>query len=303
VLFRSRMPNEVMQFIRGLGKTEDVRRVADPAAVYCSPHAVQGLLKDLDGWDASKTSNRTLVIAGTDMHLSDALGGSPEERAATLGALKGRFGRIFAEAKDISFDGVEVMPMGLPENYLRGVNVTAVRQAVAEARLEDKSRGVVAAWGKWMRICSTRPFLERDRIACKSRADAREWAESDVAREAGVEVRSIPPQDWWHEISSYRFLMSPLGAGVQSSKARVIEALMVLTIPIVERKPYPAYDDMRRLGFPIVVVDDWSEVAEPGRLDAWYKELSPRLEHFRKECLSADGYWRFATGQSGGCGN
>ena len=36
---------------------------------------------------------------------------------------------------------------------------------------------------------------------------------------------------------------------------KTVEALLVLTVPIVERGPWPAHDDLIELGFPIVVVD------------------------------------------------
>lgn len=294
-----RMHPDIVQFIRGLGMTADVRRVRDPRAVYASPHSIRQLLNETAGLPESGASQRTLVIGGTDMHLSDALGPTLEVRQETLAVLRARFGRIRAEARDVDVEGVEVMPIGLPENYLRSVNVTSARHAMAHARIADKEEGVLAAWGKWMRICKF-PHLDRDVVACNSRARAREWAESEEARGVGVQVRTVAGESWWSELSRYRFIISPLGAGVQSSK--VIEALLVLTIPIVERQPYPAHDDMRRLGFPIVVVDSWSEVAKPGQLDAWWKELSPQLERFRELCLTADGYWRIATGEIRHCG-
>lgn len=294
-----RMRKEVCEYIRSLGKTADIRREADPSSVYASPHSVLDLVNETIGLSTKSAPNRTLVIAGTDMHLSDALGEDPEMRNATLRALKMRFARIFAEAKDIVIDDIRVMPMGLPENYLRKVNVSSVRHAIENADLKNKTGEVIAAWGKWMRACSY-PHLKRDLVACKSRDDARAWASSEVAQGIGVEMRSVPGEQWWNEISRYRFLMAPLGAGVQSSK--VIEALLVLTIPIVERHPYPAYEEMRQLGFPIVVVDSWDEVAVPGKLDTWWSELSPRLKSFREKCLSAEGYWRLAAGQDGGCG-
>eukprot|EP00405_Crypthecodinium_cohnii_P008314 CAMPEP_0206421912 /NCGR_PEP_ID=MMETSP0324_2-20121206/1735_1 /ASSEMBLY_ACC=CAM_ASM_000836 /TAXON_ID=2866 /ORGANISM="Crypthecodinium cohnii, Strain Seligo" /LENGTH=364 /DNA_ID=CAMNT_0053886107 /DNA_START=132 /DNA_END=1226 /DNA_ORIENTATION=+ len=293
------MRPEVKNFVRSLGKTPDVRRQEDPFTVYCAPHALQSLILEASHLDPHRASSRTLVIAGTDFHLSDALGANAKERNATLSALRQRFGRILAEAKDFDCEGVETMPMGLPENYLRNVDVPSVKGAVAAASL-NKSRSVVAAWGKWMKICESSTLARHDLVACTSRSNARQWAQSEAAKAVGVEVRSIQPQDWWREISTYRFLMAPLGAGVQSCK--VIEALMVLTIPIVERRPYPVHGDLVRMGFPIVVVDDWSEVSIPGRLEQWWEELSPRLQHFREVCLSADGYWNYAAGLPNGCG-
>ena len=127
----------------------------------------------------------------------------------------------------------------------------------------------------------------------------------------------------WAELSKYRFMLSPAGNGVQSSKT--LEALLVLTIPIVTRSP--AHKDLVRLGFPIVVVRKsarakrgmprkgkyppsmqeprhpnkapspflrlprkWSEVTK-ANLERWWAELSPRLESFRANCLTTDGHY------------
>merc|ERR1740121_446282 len=123
------------------------------------------------------------------------------------------------------------------------------------------------------------------------------FAETSRARAAGVDVRtverSIPPADWFKELAKYRFLLSPLGDGIQSSKT--IEALLVLTIPIVQRGPYTAHERLVRMGFPIVIVASWEEIT-PAFLDHWWRELSPRLARFRHNCVTTEGYWRMITG-------
>merc|ERR1712129_47036 len=100
-------------------------------------------------------------------------------------------------------------------------------------------------------------------------------------------------------LSRYRFLISPWGDGVQSPKT--IEALLVLTIPIVKRGSFPVFDDLVRAGFPLAVVDEWSDVTA-ARLGHWWRTLGPRLGGFRRTCLNASGYWRFVTGRSALCG-
>jgi len=111
---------------------------------------------------------------------------------------------------------------------------------------------------------------------------------------AGVEYRSLGLQEWWRELPKYKFLLSPLGSGIQAAKN--IEALLVLTVPVIQRMGFGTFDELVRLGFPMVVVRGWVEVT-PENTSRWWAQLSPRLERFRSNCLSVEGYWRMYTGQ------
>mmetsp|Transcript_103712 Transcript_103712/g.334351 ORF Transcript_103712/g.334351 Transcript_103712/m.334351 type:complete len:161 (-) Transcript_103712:73-555(-) len=138
----------------------------------------------------------------------------------------------------------------------------------------------------------------RGQVAKVSRRQLELWLGTPAAQEAGVEVRDVARESWFLELAKYRFLLSPLGDGIQSTKT--VEALLVLTVPIVQRGIYATHDDLVRLGFPIVVVDEWSEVS-PGSLKGWWQALAPRLEGFRRRCLSTEGYWRLITGEIDHC--
>lgn len=136
------------------------------------------------------------------------------------------------------------------------------------------------------------------RHACDSRNQAREWAETPAAAAAGVVKSVFSPSVYWNELKNYKFLLSPIGVGIQSPKT--MEALLVLTIPIVQRHGFPAHDDLVRYGFPIVVVEKWNEIT-PESLATWWSTLSPRLKSFRKNCLASEGYWRLLSGQTETC--
>mmetsp|Transcript_80916 Transcript_80916/g.245517 ORF Transcript_80916/g.245517 Transcript_80916/m.245517 type:complete len:101 (+) Transcript_80916:1007-1309(+) len=99
-------------------------------------------------------------------------------------------------------------------------------------------------------------------------------------------------------MASYRFILSPLGNGISSTKT--CEALLVLTVPIVQRGGYPLHDDLAGYGFPIVIVDSWQEVTR-GNLALWWEKLSPRLKSFRDNCITTEAYWRLITGQVTRC--
>jgi len=177
------------------------------------------------------------------------------------------FGKTF-----VFWDGLDASPL------LRGEGSSAQWIRHGEEHLWGRARGSAAA--------------------TVSRSALRLWVQTDAARTAGVQQRSIPQDLFYHELSKYRFLLAPLGDGIWTPK--VTEALMVLTIPIVQRGPYPLFDDYVRMGFPIVVIDEWHEVTQAA-LEAWWRRLSPRLRSFRDNCLTTEAYWKIAVGELTSC--
>merc|ERR1712217_402971 len=101
-------------------------------------------------------------------------------------------------------------------------------------------------------------------------------------------------------LSEYKFMLAPTGTAVQAAK--MIEALLVLTVPITQRGhgSSTVYDDLVHMGFPIIVVSSWQEIT-PAKLDEWWKALSPQLEHFRSNCLTTDGYYNLILSRGKTC--
>merc|ERR1712183_175781 len=132
----------------------------------------------------------------------------------------------------------------------------------------NKDKSMLVCWGsRWKGL---------DMII-KSRRQALRF----VASSCLGKRRSLQPQEYWRELSRYRFLLTPEGHGVQMSK--LAEALLVLTIPIVQRNP--AFEDLaQRFSWPLAFVDKWDEIT-PSRLQAWHNELAGRLESFRRHLL------------------
>merc|ERR1712079_743652 len=97
---------------------------------------------------------------------------------------------------------------------------------------------------------------------------------SPEAIAVGAEFRLIDMCDWWFELAKYRFMLSPLGSGIQANKN--IEALIALTIPIVPRMGYGLFGELVEIRFPIVTVGDFTEVT-PENTSRWWDGLSPRL--------------------------
>merc|ERR1712183_802206 len=179
--------------------------------------------------------------------------------------------------------------------------LNAVAAASSWKQKKKRTKRVLAAWGTFHAIEKAAKFKnsmpKQMRTAFKSRKGATEWSKSQAAREL-VDAKEIKPSDWFTEIAKYDFLLAPLGNGIQSSK--IVEALLVQTIPIIQRGPYPVFDDMFRMGFPIVLVDKWEEINSE-MLEAWWCLLAPRLDQFLQACVTSAGYWSLVTAGVNDC--
>mmetsp|Transcript_122754 Transcript_122754/g.333388 ORF Transcript_122754/g.333388 Transcript_122754/m.333388 type:complete len:728 (+) Transcript_122754:3-2186(+) len=287
-------PNKFDWIIHRPKDLDDLDGDKDPYAVFSSMeiHTVPAILDFIEqNWPDSK-KKRVAYFTG-DMMLSRVdknFGAGTEERLR-----KAFSGGIWWQAYDVRKPGFKVAPDGLNGMYLMPVWDVA-QEAINAASLEDKTKGVLAAWGKF------HPNLDAN---IPARRKLHEWVGTKGSIAAGVEHASFEPREYWSELAKYRFTLSPRGGGIQSPKND--EALLVLTIPISTRegsargfKTEPAFDDLKKLGWPMVVLDQWSEITKP-KLDEWWDELSPRLVSFRKNCLTTEGFWRIVTGQVAYC--
>jgi len=283
-------PNKFDWIIHRKWELDNVSKGPDPYAVFSSMeiHSVPAMLKVLEtNWPHSNKS-RVAYFTG-DMMLSKV---EKNFGKGTLSRLRKAFpGGIWWQAYDVRKPGFKVAPDGLNGMYLLPVWDVA-EKAIGSATLEGKTKGVLAAWGKF------HPNLD---AMIPARTKLKQWVGTPESIAAGVEHASFEPREYWSTLAKYRFTISPRGGGIQSPKND--EALLVLTIPISTRegsvkgfKTEPAFDDLKKLGWPMVVLDEWSEITKP-KLDEWWDELSPRLVSFRKNCLTTEGFWRIITGQ------
>lgn len=82
---------------------------------------------------------------------------------------------------------------------------------------------------------------------------------------AWVRREMIPPTEYWKTMSKFRFHLAPPGAGVQAPK--FAEAWAMRAVPVTLR--YPAFVDLQKLGFPLVLVSTWDDLTLH-TLEAYY---------------------------------
>eukprot|EP00038_Savillea_parva_P011364 m.197025 g.197025 ORF g.197025 m.197025 type:complete len:710 (+) comp19976_c0_seq1:252-2381(+) len=226
---------------------------------------------------SSSSPFRVLVISGSDFN---ALPTSP----AGLDLLKrGFFHKILVEALEEPIDSgvaaptsVSTAPIGLTVSYTQGHTAAMVSAALHASslslhddehddawRARKRPPGLLAAWGHVWRGLDNLP----------SRKRAAAWLALPSAAWTGRR-RKLAPDDYFVNLAQSRFLIAPRGAGVQSPK--LVEALLMRTIPIVERGPQ-AFEDLAVMGYPIVLVEQWDAI-NPRLLQVWWEALSPLLE-------------------------
>jgi hypothetical protein len=201
------------------------------------------------------------AIGDCDTHLSTDITLVRELQAAC------GFKHVYYEALDVEPPPwLSVLPIGLTNYYVSMAGHEVVRKVIVDASLEKKSVMAMSSfnyiWDHFRQVRdSLSEFLQK---TC--------WIRSG----------SMKPDEYWANLANSRFFLSPEGDGVQTPK--IIEALLVLTIPIVSTKAV-AWRQLKEAGFPLVLVNEWIDVT-PENLERWYQELSPKLLAFRGRLLA-----------------
>lgn len=235
------------------GKMVVIKNNEDPKFVWCKISEIQEMVKVL-----KNIRPKVIWLAGKDRpHLSQL-------DKKSLNALINSGAKIYYEPKDLELKNFYTAPLGYNTDYLERVHRSKIDEAVAHSEsLFHEKKGVLAAWGHiWGGLDNS----------IQDRIDANKFA----LQAEFVDRRMIDKEYWWSELASYRFIISPLGNGIQTPK--IFEALLVQTIPILIN--IQANRDLKEYGFPVVIVNRWDEITEE-KLEIWWKELSPRLADAR----------------------
>lgn len=266
-LFRLR--NMFDWFVAGQATRIDPSRL--PKSVFCHNRQVEETLTALKRWftPPESTAGRAFIIGGQDFPQQAQLGGH------TLEELRLYFELVRHEQKNIVHSIVQPSPCGLTERYYRGFEAEMFA-SINNASIYNKKNLGFAAYGYFFANLNVKHY----------RLKLKEWLRTTTV----IQKKNVPRREWYHELSRSKFFIAPLGNGVQTPK--VVEALLVLTIPIVEA--VPVYVALRDDGWPILVVKTWQDITVD-LLEKTWVELSPRLERFRHFVLLNDGFFNYMT--------
>ena len=257
------------------------KNVDNPTSVWATPDCCAScyrcdlLHSDLNNRNVPREGTRILVIAGEDNRLSRHLD--------VVRRLLPWFRRIFFMAMDASIPGVYAMPIGLTENYVLEQGPATALRVIYNQNPIKEGQEVIAAFGAfWPQI-----------NGMTSRRQASEFCGRHPS-EAWLRCGTIEKHQWWEALSKAKFILSPEGNGIQSSKW--LEALLAGTIPIEQGKSIAAFQGLRDAGWPFVLVDDWEEVASAANRDRWWRELSPIVAHLRAHgSMTVNGIMQYMT--------
>jgi hypothetical protein len=212
-----------------------------------------------------------VAFFGCDQHLSSVYN--------KVKVIMPYFKKSYFEGYDKYDSEIDVLPIGLSEYYLRfqdwKVLLELANEKIDPAPKPEQAT-VLGAFGAFWPEFNSEP----------SRSSAQELCNA-YGLNAWLTCGEVPKEKWWSTLSSYHFLLDPSGGGVQSTK--FYEALLARAVPICTSEP--AFVKLHAEGWPILVVDDYKEIAHMD-LTKIYQELKPRLAAVQP-LLHLDGYWTY----------
>lgn len=220
-----------------------------PRSVLCLAHPDSVALVSLL---SLRLRDATVVFAGEDTHLSAML--------PRLEGIARRARKVYYEAKDVEHATIESFCMGFNCFYLKRVPGSLLRELTTKvAGKHWVKSGVFAAWGA---IWAWLDEEIEDRRAAMAFLKSCQW----ITRE------HLDPAQYWRRLAESEFLLAPAGQGIQAPK--LAEAWLMRTVPIVTVNP--CFSDLHKAGFPMLILESWSELSEK------------RLEDYRRKVKGID---------------
>lgn len=256
-------------FVAGPATIVDSSRL--PRTVFCHNNEVGSTISAIRRLFAPpvSTAGRYFIIGGMDVPQSNHL------HRRIVADLLPYFSVIRHEQKTTNRTDVLTSPCGLTERYFRGFE-REMFAAINFADIHNKTRLGFTAYGFFFPNLNVKTY----------RRGLTKWLRTSTL----LQKLEVPRREWYATLATSKFVITPLGNGIQTPK--VVEALLVLTIPIVEA--CPNYIDLKNDGWPILVVETWDSINADLLARTW-AALSPKLETFRRFVLLNDGFYRYMT--------
>ena len=187
-----------------------------------------------------------LVCAGYDNHLS--------EKFNILEQYQHLFKHIYYEAKNIKCGWIQTLPMGITTAYMLRNGGNAILQHVNGPKNKNNLIGA-AFYSRW--TPETLGFLPE-------RADLTNFMSTNDL----MQDMRCDPLEFYERLSEFAFFASPIGCGMQTPK--LFECILCETVPVViehyvHRELHEIY------GFPMIIVNEWSDVTSQ-LLEDWYSK-------------------------------
>lgn len=237
-----------------------------PKNVFCHPNILSSFDKFLKNNFDIIERDSFLVIGGEDKLLS-------KQNKNTILSLKKYFKTIFYEAYDVNSKDVEMMPIGLTEFYLRGIENLVYELSNTSKKKEHL---IMSAFGAFW------PQLNN---VIKDRMTAVEFSSKNLFVNSGPFGR----EKYFENLSTHKYMLCPLGNGMQSPK--VIEGILNCCIPIMTDNITSR--SLIKKGFPILIVKEWREITEK-KLNENYDRLETEIKVFREKIKDLDKWWNFS---------
>ena len=235
--------------------------------VLIQPTEIKNLLEKVKSYiskngDEFYKFKRILVIGSEDRPVLS------EVDPNNLKLLKKYFNRILYESKDIIDNEIEIMPCGLLDHYIRGLD-DHIFDIINNVNEEKKLR-VLCCFGKFWK-----PDKNWYKEATKNREHLINYCSDN--KNKFIDYDLFDREEYWRKLAEYSFFICPLGNGVTTPK--IAEAICVNTIPICIN--HPAHVELRdKLNFPIVIVNNYDEINEKNLLK-WKNELYEKVKKFK----------------------
>ena len=237
-----------------------------PESVFCHPNILLSFEEFLKNNFEAFERDSFLVIGGEDTLLS-------KHNENTILSLKKYFKKIFYEAYDVETKYVEIMPIGLTEFYLRGIEKLVYQLSNLRER---KKNLLMSAFGAFW------PNLNK---IISDRMNAIKFS----SKNSFVNTGPFEREKYFENLSTHKYMLCPLGNGMQSPK--IIEAILNCCVPIMTDNVTSR--SLKTKGFPILIVNDWSEITEK-KLNENYNQLENEIIIFREKIKDLDKWWNFS---------
>jgi len=157
--------------------------------------------------------------------------------------------------KNVECDWVQTIPMGMIMPYMlrNGGNKVILPQI---NKKKSKPKLIASAFGsKWPHLTNT----------VKDRRKLKNFTENS----SFMDNMFCNPVEYYERLCDYKFFACPLGNGNMQTP-RICECIMCETVPVVTN--HISHRELRDIyGFPLLIIDDWTDLTEAFLNEQWVK--------------------------------